>query len=60
LGKFFGDLEPKFKGAIYSATTCQANAGDSALDCGVKTIPIVWGSRSFEGEKRGTQTLGQG
>ena len=60
LGKFFGDLKPEFKGAIQRATSCKTDAGNSALDCGVQTVPIVWGSGGFEGQKCGTQTVGQG
>jgi len=58
LGKFFGNEKPEFKGAI-DRTGCQADAGDSALDCGVQTVPIVRRGGGFEGEKGGTQTVGQ-
>ena len=57
LGEVFGNEKPEFKGAI-DGTVGQADAGDSALDCGLQTVPIVGSDGGFEGEKSGAQMVG--
>ena len=59
IGEFLRCVEPEFKGAIQRATACKADAGNSALDCGVETLPAVGRGSGFKGEKRGTQTVGE-
>src|SRR5437762_2196982 len=58
LGKFFGNCKPQFKGAI-DGTVCQADAGDSPLNCGLQTVAIFRRGSRFECQKRRTQTAGQ-